>query len=197
MCALAFFSVLLICFTEIELLTMQQNYLQLKKVINQIVDELSALGLNPALLHELIGPPPPPTEGSPSLPPPFRGPGPLDSNSSHSNAEGLLAQGIAPEGTNVRLGPRTRVVYELNAASGRVEPQLRISMAMLPPMPENEGSPNPSGDTAGSSESNAEGLPELDTSHTSLLWAFQQMHFEGGAGAGGAVGDLPEVFKSG
>ena len=166
---------------------------KLKKVINQIVGELSALGLQPALLHELIAPPPHPADGD----------GATDVSASKAGAEVDSVIDVHTDAP-LHLDGRTRVVYELNAESGRIEPQLRISVAVPRGRPPSTLSSAAASEAVGESHENGEGggagaeqdapadeLPaaagESGRGHTSLLYAFQQMQFAPDLHASGAA----------
>ncbi|KAF8154620.1 hypothetical protein B0H34DRAFT_660898 [Crassisporium funariophilum] len=84
------------------------QYRQLKKVINQIVHELSSLGLNPEVLHELI------ESSSPSSP----------SSSSPAPDTPSTSRGDAHH------HHFPKVVYELGGSPDRIEPQLRIRVSV-------------------------------------------------------------------
>ncbi|KAF9445266.1 hypothetical protein P691DRAFT_805921 [Macrolepiota fuliginosa MF-IS2] len=106
---------------------LQENaiqYRQLKKIINQVVEELSSLGLSPSLLHEL-----------------------LEAEGAHSFISSHISEG---EGTAISHPPAGRVrpdsdeaptlavgagfpkvVYEFGEDSSRIEPRLRISLESL------------------------------------------------------------------
>ncbi|KAL1751930.1 SPX domain-containing protein [Schizophyllum commune] len=86
------------------------QYRQLKKLINQVVRELTALGLSPQVLHEL-----------------------LDDHESPENDKGKqrAEPSPIPEGEGDPCVPR--VVYEFNHTSGKIEPRLRLRVgASLP-----------------------------------------------------------------
>jgi len=153
---------------------------QLKKVINCIVNELSGLGLKPAILHELIEA----SEGvvpaagtshiekaAFEVPPYFIS----DEPSSREPPTDLPAESAA----ETRFSPIPRVVYELNSNSGRIEPKLRIWISM--PAPEVEFPKD-----VGVHLSRALEVLELDEdgelvaesevgvpAHESLLWSLQ------------------------
>ncbi|KAJ3569146.1 hypothetical protein NP233_g5238 [Leucocoprinus birnbaumii] len=105
---------------------LQQNaiqYRQLKKIINQIVQELSSLGLNPALLHELL-------ERRDDV-----------SSPKHSNddiaALSLSTSGRVPtvddpQGSANDTGHASlKVIYEFSEDSEKIEPRLRIPVESL------------------------------------------------------------------
>ncbi|KAF9553445.1 hypothetical protein CPC08DRAFT_744734 [Agrocybe pediades] len=153
------------------------QYRQLKKIINQIVSELDSHGLKPALLHELID-----SSESASVPEP-------DPEHHDSCAE----NDDSTEDTIKFSQPR--VVYELNATSGKIEPRLRIWIStprvgavppLRPPVTKRSSDDLESVSEADSEEAPEEGRhgEESDLSvHTRLLWSFQQLHFgdeEGG-----------------
>ncbi|KAL1688212.1 SPX domain-containing protein [Schizophyllum commune] len=86
------------------------QYRQLKKLINQVVRELTALGLSPQVLHEL-----------------------LDDHDPPENDKGKQRAEPSPisEGEGDPCVPR--VVYEFNHTSGKIEPRLRLRVgASLP-----------------------------------------------------------------
>ncbi|KAL1745903.1 SPX domain-containing protein [Schizophyllum fasciatum] len=86
------------------------QYRQLKKLINQVVRELTALGLSPQVLHELLEDHDPP-----------------ENNKGKQRAE----PAPGPEGDGDSCIPR--VVYEFNHTSGKIEPRLRLRIgASLP-----------------------------------------------------------------
>ncbi|TRM57389.1 SPX domain-containing protein [Schizophyllum amplum] len=86
------------------------QYRQLKKLINQVVRELTALGLSPQVLHDL-----------------------LDNQDSSSNGKGKQKAEpcTSPHAEDDPCVPR--VVYEFNHRSGKIEPRLRLRVgANLP-----------------------------------------------------------------
>ena len=94
-----------------------------------IVNELSGLGLKPAILHELIEASVPTTDGHTSgiedVVTTLEAPPPPQSSSEPSSLPIPIAPSIHAE-TETRFSPIPRVVYELNDISGRIEPRLRI-----------------------------------------------------------------------
>ncbi|KJA21745.1 hypothetical protein HYPSUDRAFT_87754 [Hypholoma sublateritium FD-334 SS-4] len=183
------------------------QYRELKKVINQIVGELSSLGLQPALLQELIAPPPsttPTTQGD--------GGSATDVSASSTGVEADVVIDVHTDAP-LHLDGRTRVVYELNAESGRIEPQLRISVTVprgRPPTPlrsdsesevHGEGHETVAGEGTGAEQdASADELPaeagESGRGHTSLLYAFQQMQFEPDVPTGAAIVEDVSISKS-
>lgn len=175
-------------------------------MINQIVGELSGLGLQPALLHELIAPPS-------STTPTTQGDGATDAGAPSAGAETYMVVDVHTDAP-LHLDGRTRVVYELNAESGRIEPQLRISVTAprgRPPSPLlsaaaseaiGESHENGSGEGAGAEpDASADELlaaaGESGRGHTSLLFAFQQMQFTADPPASGSILEGTSSSKSG
>ncbi|KAF9479813.1 hypothetical protein BDN70DRAFT_878342 [Pholiota conissans] len=210
------------------------QYRQLKKVINQIVGELSSLGLKPALLHELIEA----SEAASASTSTSTPSDPVASTSAHDDGPNDTAHDTSADSTRpsspeehgtdsvsipahesiaeaaatdddaataqrlIRLSA-PRVVYELNGTSGRIEPQLRISVRVPLHLPKSASVPSappflsPFTDDShdGSDVGSEEGEPRAEErekagagedaekgnapggGHTSLLWAFQKRHF--------------------
>ena len=123
----------LIRFWDAKLLTLL-GLVQLKKVINCIVNELSGLGLKPAILHELI-------EASEGVVP-AAGTSHIEEATCEVSPESISDEPSSREpptdlpAAETRFSPIPRVVYELNSNSGRIEPKLRIWISM--PAPEVE-----------------------------------------------------------
>ncbi|TFK68062.1 hypothetical protein BDN72DRAFT_769922 [Pluteus cervinus] len=94
------------------------QYRQLKKLINQVVTELSSIGLNPTVLHELIEAPSTPSTQ-------------LDSNIVAPDGVLVVDQGLAqqlqhdddPDQQKLHL---PRIVYDFSHTSGKIEPRLRV-----------------------------------------------------------------------
>ncbi|KAL1726488.1 SPX domain-containing protein [Schizophyllum commune] len=84
------------------------QYRQLKKLINQVVRELTALGLSPQVLHELLDDHDPP-----------------ENDKGKQRAE----PSPIPEGEGDPCVPR--VVYEFNHTSGKIEPRLRLRVGAV------------------------------------------------------------------
>ncbi|KAF5366316.1 hypothetical protein D9758_005713 [Tetrapyrgos nigripes] len=83
------------------------QYRQLKKLINQVVLELSSLGLSPQVLQELLDS----QEGG-------HGTGPGSKTDAKTESP-IVHPDIVEHGS-------PRVVYEINSKSGKIEPQLRV-----------------------------------------------------------------------
>ncbi|PFH45026.1 hypothetical protein AMATHDRAFT_10181 [Amanita thiersii Skay4041] len=83
------------------------EYRKLKKIINQVVRELSSLGLSPSVLHGLLE--------SESL-----------QNESSGKEENVTISIQAPNKTEPSLHLPARIIYELNENSNRFEPRLRL-----------------------------------------------------------------------
>lgn len=97
---------------------------QLKKIINQIVKELSSLGLSPALLHELLE-----AQDAHSF-------APLQLSEDDGNSVPLSNSGRVHLNTEEGLALNGRpgfpkVVYEFSEDSSKIEPRLRISLESL------------------------------------------------------------------
>lgn len=76
---------------------------QLKKLINKVVNELAALGLQPSVLHELLTP----------------GHGSGDAASVNSDGVSLSESTASSEKT-------PKVIYEFSSSSDSIEPRLRL-----------------------------------------------------------------------
>jgi len=140
---------------------------QLKKIINQIVSELSSHGLKPALLHELID----------SSSDTKEGPEHLDTLSEKDDP---IEQSDDSSSSAIKIS-HPKVIYELNASSGKIEPRLRIWISTPTggvSFPQVAKGP---GDLVSLSEDSNEPTDEDSDlgAHTQLLWSFQQMHFGG------------------
>ncbi|KAF8955392.1 SPX domain-containing protein [Flammula alnicola] len=149
------------------------QYRQLKKIINQIVTELSSLGLRPALLHELIEA----SDDHTNLTEAHR----LEEPSADTSNEG--EGGDHSSGSLIKLSS-PRAVYELNSSSGRIEPQLRIWLGVPSPevtLPHSEDLPKTYGRPETPEDEDENGFSATTASaingHTTLLWALQQRHF--------------------
>ncbi|KAF9007547.1 hypothetical protein BDQ17DRAFT_221387 [Cyathus striatus] len=156
------------------------QYRQLKKLINQIVRELSSLGLDPTLLHEIFDAPPK-DEGKEKEKEKEVDPEPAED---HGGTE-------APEPHKPHSN-FPKVVYEFNADSNRIEPRLRFWVNFPEPSSSSGGLSN---DPLGSPDELEEELEEtsgFDSPHTfstspldvaqlkkSLLWSLQHRE-EGG-----------------
>jgi len=100
----------------------------LKKLINQIVTELSSLGLSPALLHELISPPP-------------AAPSDVDDRTDQASLAGSesdTSEVLPPEWFKASGFPK--VVYELSGSSINILPQLRLWVSVPEPKPREKSS---------------------------------------------------------
>jgi len=149
---------------------------QLKKLVNQVVNELSSIGLSPAVLQEL-----------------------LERSSSQID---LLEKGVVNESailddpklddghsmfTPVRPHTQPKVVYEVNDLSGRIEPRLRLWVD--PPV----SSPNATGLDGGSEWDGAAMNGSGCRRQMSLLWALQKMPWADRADAAG-MGELSDAL---
>ncbi|KAI0635439.1 SPX domain-containing protein [Trametes polyzona] len=100
------------------------QYRQLKKIINQIVAELTSLGLSPDVLHGILQPTPAPGD------------------------KGKQREGSPPPHTQNTSGPR--VIYELAHVADHVEPRLRLCLDPTDdPPPSDEPGPSSSPPKAG------------------------------------------------
>ncbi|THU89964.1 hypothetical protein K435DRAFT_781386 [Dendrothele bispora CBS 962.96] len=155
------------------------QYRQLKKLINQVVLELSSLGLSPQVLQELLdGQESNRTHG-------FRTEAEVhdDSNPVASTSHSTLDD----EYGSWNSAPHPKVVYEFNSKSGKIEPRLRIWVTR--PLPDVELPSEPpsrmdsdsedvededgihSREEDGGERSNTE---ESSKPEDSFLWALQQ-----------------------
>ena len=138
------------------------------------MNELSGLGLKPAILHELI-------EASEGVVP-ADGTGhieevilqvPPQSSFESSSSTDLVPSNSAEAET--RCSPIPRVVYELNSISGRIEPKLRIWISMPAPEVEDVGVHLSQALEALELDGDGELVAEVEgPGHTSLLWSLQQ-----------------------
>ncbi|TFK86301.1 hypothetical protein K466DRAFT_600460 [Polyporus arcularius HHB13444] len=92
------------------------QYRQLKKIINQIVAELTALGLSPDILQGVLQPPPP------------------------ANDKGKQREGSPPASPPDYSGPR--VVYELAHVADHVEPRLHVYLQPQDPSSSSTAQPS-------------------------------------------------------
>lgn len=152
------------------------------------MNELSSLGLQPDVLHELM-------ETSEDTSPPTTPPDAELEQDHQPNAD------RASTHSHHFAGPK--VVYELSNVSGRIEPRLRIWTKAATPSLLTQ-SLNDSAHSQSSSEDHDEGeggehgvgeaaehiVSPAVGGHTSLLWDFQRLYF-GGHAAGGR-GDIRE-----
>ncbi|GLB41102.1 putative SPX domain containing protein [Lyophyllum shimeji] len=137
------------------------EYRQLKKLINQIVRELSSLGLSPAVLQELLE----------------------RTKQEQSAGSSDQSEEADPEKSSphIRHHNLPKVVYEVTDQSGRIEPHLRLWLDITPDC-RSASSPRPSDDREESSETSTEveretepeGAEHLSGGHMSLLWALQR-----------------------
>ncbi|KAF5353887.1 hypothetical protein D9756_007262 [Leucocoprinus leucothites] len=102
------------------------QYRQLKKIINQIVKELSSLGLSPTLLHKLLE-----SQDGQLLATSLQ----LQKDASTTvspSTSGRVTGSDEPQSTLISSGHGfPRVVYEFNGESEKIEPRLRISVESL------------------------------------------------------------------
>ncbi|KAJ3717986.1 SPX domain-containing protein [Lentinula raphanica] len=129
------------------------QYRQLKKLINQVVLELSALGLHPDVLHRLLD------------------------DETQADLKGKQKEATSDADPT---GLHPKVIYEFNSKSGKIEPQLRIWInSSLPPTPSSSKAPL---DTEASSDAWLEQESETPEENSddsarrniSLLWALQR-----------------------
>jgi hypothetical protein len=121
---------------------------QLKKLINQIVRELSSLGLNPDVLQELL------EYGEGETEKTEEADSTLDDHSSQTKA---------------------KIIYEVNTTSGHIEPRLRLWVNSGILSSSDSGSSTP-GSTSENRADSPEKLADHDIggSNISLLWALQR-----------------------
>jgi hypothetical protein len=155
--------------TQTELLGSNPDLLQLKKLINQIVNELSSLGLSPRILQEHLE----------------RSKEEVDALSQHKGKDKLEGSSITQEDTqalnHTYSGHSTlsRVVYELAEESGHLEPHLKLWWNA--PIPDSRASTSrsldedtPSSNTDPSDVEPSQ-LEDDDQPRRSLLWALQDL----------------------
>ncbi|KAG6866165.1 hypothetical protein C0991_008119 [Blastosporella zonata] len=140
------------------------QYRELKKLINQIVLELSSLGLSPALLHDLL-------EGSQKVSNSIG-----DSGSAAEEADGTEAK-------STRRHHLSKAVYEVTDGLGHIEPHLRLWVD-LPSLISNKyaSSVTSSQETDSSDrhtetethDPDEEGLDGIPPAGISLLWTLQR-----------------------
>ncbi|KDR79100.1 hypothetical protein GALMADRAFT_242961 [Galerina marginata CBS 339.88] len=170
------------------------QYRQLKKIINQIVDELSSYGLKPEFLHELI-------ESSKAGA--LQHTGALhddpSSSSTHSSEDERLS-------TPIFTHTHPRAVYELDSTSGKIVPLLHIYN--IPPtgvVPAPKQSPivcegpdaSRSSDGVDLDVEHAEHPESVGASgHTTLLRSFKDLQFGSDGSESGSVVEVEAVVKS-
>ncbi|TFK37062.1 SPX domain-containing protein [Crucibulum laeve] len=144
------------------------QYRQLKKLINQIVNELDSLGLSPALLHELFEPDAGQAEGK----------GKGKAKEIDPEAPELPGDGEDASGAHHNL---PRVVYEFNEDSNKIEPRLRFWVDLPEPgevlssrvteVTEDEEENSPERELG--EDADEEGVFEVGSLQRSLLWSLQ------------------------
>lgn len=146
---------------------------QLKKLINQIVRELSSLGLSPAVLQELLESSKQEADERVAS----KGKGKAEPDDAADLDEEVMSAQAAR-----RHGHVPRVVYEVTGESGRIEPQLRLWVdPPTPSTPDEVAGVIEESESSSRSERTIEGdlededLPEeFGGPHMSLLWALQR-----------------------
>ena len=172
-------------------------YHQLKKVINRIVNELSSLGLKPALLHELIEASEGPSSQSLSSPPPTTGKGAVvvaDYPSVDTTPSALPSISDDPQPSTyapLKLS-QPRVVYELNSTSGKIEPQLRIWIRV----PKSARAPDAFKDVFEGDEGTDQENQGSISDHTTLLWRVQRRRLSEEAPEGGTIVEVDNEGES-
>ncbi|KAJ4473412.1 SPX domain-containing protein [Lentinula edodes] len=129
------------------------QYRELKKLINQVVLELNALGLHPDILQKLL------------------------EDENKVNLKGKQKE-ASEHVSDTAVHPK--VVYEFNSKSGRIEPQLRIWIDS--PSPQSQASSdaplapeaNPDAGIERESETPEEYSDDISGRNISLLWALQR-----------------------
>ncbi|KAJ3755438.1 SPX domain-containing protein [Lentinula raphanica] len=129
------------------------QYRQLKKLINQVVLELSALGLHPDVLHRLLD------------------------DETQADLKGKQKEATSDADCT---GLHPKVIYEFNSKSGKIEPQLRIWInSSLPLTPSSSKAPLDTGTSSDAwleqeSETPEENSDDSARRNISLLWALQR-----------------------
>ncbi|KAG5653773.1 hypothetical protein H0H81_010614 [Sphagnurus paluster] len=144
------------------------QYRQLKKLINQIVRELSSLGLSPAVLQELLERS---REEQEAL-----------ADAQRPTDDGHRDPGLSPA-AQTRRSNLPKAVYEVIDDSGRIEPHLRLWVDIPPTSSGSTSTITLDGERTGSSEQlthtenggeEQEPLGSEPQVHMSLLWALQR-----------------------
>lgn len=143
----------------------------MKKLINQIVTELSSLGLSPALLHEIISPPSPAASSDVD--------DRADQTSLASSESGTSA--VLPPDIEewFKTSGFPKVVYELSGSSTNILPQLRLWVSVPESKPKESKLLEFQSDdeeVEGSKDSSDHG--QEGVTHT-LFWSLQQMQLKG------------------
>ncbi|CAA7270761.1 unnamed protein product [Cyclocybe aegerita] len=177
------------------------QYRQLKKVINQIVNELESLGLKPEVLHDLIESTDVSalSDNTPGLSSPpsshTRGAGPSKSTTDASEADTWRSDSLSTSTHPPTIGTYSqnlsgfpKVIYELNGTENKIEPQLRIwvtvpapGAAQVPKVKvtqdeqnvESPGTISPSDVGVGAEEQEEEDGIEVSSGYATLLWSLQ------------------------
>ncbi|KIK03290.1 hypothetical protein K443DRAFT_676956 [Laccaria amethystina LaAM-08-1] len=150
------------------------QYRQLKRLINQIVTELSSLGLSPALLQELISPlPAAPTDVDDRT-------DQVSLADSESDTSEVLPSDIEEW---FKTSGFPKVVYELSGSSTNILPQLRLWVSVPEPKHREENSSSKPLELESDDEEVVESKDCFDhgqegVTHT-LLWSLQQMQLSG------------------
>ena len=148
---------------------------QLKKLINQIVTELSSLGLSPALLQELISPPSPAASSD------------VDDRTdqtSIASSESDTSEVLQPDIEEwFKASGFPKVVYELSGSSTNILPQLRLWVSVPEPKPREDNSSSKLLELDSDDEEVEESKDCFDhgqgsVTHT-LFWSLQQMQLRG------------------
>ncbi|KAK1220116.1 hypothetical protein PQX77_017155 [Marasmius sp. AFHP31] len=155
------------------------QYRQLKKLINQVVSELNLLGLSPNVLQELLE---------------ERVREEVDREGKGKQKE-CIPEDIELDDEHGRsCYSHPRVVYEVNSASGTIEPRLRVWITPPSPRrlgsrsPDSNRSPSPAGsalsvtpeddedayDTGAGAEETTEHTPDSRNKNMGLIWALQR-----------------------